>query len=62
MKESLIEQMKATQEFFNRSTGVLTEEDSSHVPADGAYTAANQMAHVAQTIDWFLVQKGLSRL
>ena len=54
MKESLIEEMKATQEFFNRSTRTLTEEDSGHVPAEGAYTAANQIAHVAQTIDCFI--------
>ena len=54
MKESLIKQIKAAQEFFNRSTGALTEEDSGHVPADGAYTAASQIAHVAQTIDWFV--------
>lgn len=54
MKESLIEQMKATQKFFDRSTGALAEEDSAYVPADGAYTAASQIAHVAQTIDWFV--------
>ena len=54
MKATLIEQMKATQKFFNRSTGALAEEDSGYVPADGAYTAANQIAHVAQTIDWFV--------
>ena len=54
MNETLIEQMKATQKFFNRSTGALAEEDSGYVPGDGAYTAANQIAHVAQTIDWFV--------
>ncbi len=54
MKDALIGQLKASEEFFNRSTRALTEEDSGHVPADGTYSAASQVAHVAQTIDWFL--------
>ena len=54
MNKALIAQMKAAQEFFNRSTEALTEEDSGHAPAEGVYTAASQIAHVAQTIDWFV--------
>lgn len=41
-------------EFFNRSTRLLTEEDSQFRPAEGMYTAAAQIAHAAQVIEWFL--------
>lgn len=42
-----------TQEYFNRSTRSLSEEDSSFAPAEGMFTAAQQVAHTAQTIEWF---------
>lgn len=54
MKEQLLAQLGADQEFFNRSTGALTEEDSAFAPAEGMFTAAQQVAHAAQTIDWFI--------
>jgi len=41
-------------DYFNRSTRELKEENSSFAPAPGMFTAAAQVAHVAQTIDWFL--------
>jgi uncharacterized damage-inducible protein DinB len=41
------------EEYFERSTRSLTEEDSGFAPAEGTFTAAQQMAHVAQTIEWF---------
>ena len=40
--------------FFNNSTRELTEDMSTFAPAEGMMTAAQQIAHVAQTIDWFL--------
>ncbi|MDA1092320.1 MAG: DinB family protein [Acidobacteria bacterium] len=46
--------MAAALEYFNRSTSALTEEDSDFSPADGMFTAAQQVAHAAQTIDWFI--------
>jgi uncharacterized damage-inducible protein DinB len=42
------------QEFFNRSTRVLEEADSGFLPQPGMFTAAQQVAHVAQTIEWFV--------
>ena len=51
--------MLASQEFFDRSTSVLDEPDSQFRPADGMMTAAQQVAHPAQTIDWFI--QGASR-
>jgi len=46
--------LKGTQEFFNRSTDCLEEQHSNFRPAEGMFTTAQQVAHVAQTLDWFL--------
>lgn len=40
-------------EYFDRSTRSLTEEDSGFAPAEGMFTTAQLVAHVAQTIEWF---------
>lgn len=47
-------ELAATREFFNRSTRGLTEQLSGYAPADGLMTTAQQVAHVAQTVDWFV--------
>ncbi len=39
--------------FFNNTIRVLEEEDSEFKPQDELYTVAQQVAHVAHTIDWF---------
>jgi uncharacterized damage-inducible protein DinB len=54
MKQGLVGQLKAMKEFFDRSTRVLEEADSGFTPKPGMFTAAQQVAHVAQTIDWFI--------
>ncbi len=54
MKQALLAQLDNANEYFTRSTGTLTEDDSGFAPADGVFTAANQVAHAAQTIDWFI--------
>lgn len=54
VKEGLLEQLKSVSEFFERSTSCLSEEDSGFCPREGTFTAAQQIAHTAQTIDWFL--------
>lgn len=41
-------------EFFDRSTSGLKEEHSDFAPAPGMMTVAQQVAHTAQTIDWFM--------
>ena len=50
----LLEELRTSQEFFERSTRCLTEEDSGFRPADGMYTVAQQVSHAARTIDWFI--------
>ena len=52
--EALIAELRGTQEYFNRSTRTLTEADSSFAPVEGTWTVAQQIGHVAQTVDWFI--------
>lgn len=52
-------QLLASKEWFARSTSVLEEADSGFRPRDGMMTVAQQVAHVAQTLDWFV--QGASR-
>lgn len=47
-------QIAAAQEYFNRSTRSLTEQLSGFAPSAGMFTAAQQVAHVAQTVEWFI--------
>jgi uncharacterized damage-inducible protein DinB len=52
-------QMLRSKEFFERSTRVLDEADSGFRPQEGMMTVAQQVAHAAQTLDWFI--EGASR-
>ena len=47
-------QLVASQDFFQRSTRVLDEADSGFRPREGMMTVAQQVAHTAQTLDWFI--------
>jgi len=52
-------QLLASKDFFERSTRVLEEADSGFRPREGMMSVAQQVAHTAQTLDWFIV--GASR-
>lgn len=52
LKKFLLDELKASQAFFNRSSDCLQEADSAFSPKEGMYTVANQVAHVAHTVDW----------
>jgi uncharacterized damage-inducible protein DinB len=52
-------QLLASKDFFERSTRVLDEADSEFRPREGMMTVAQQVAHTAQTLDWFI--EGASR-
>jgi uncharacterized damage-inducible protein DinB len=52
-------QLVASKDFFERSTRVLDEADSEFRPREGMMTVAQQVAHTAQTLDWFI--EGVSR-
>lgn len=45
--------LEGMREFFNRSTRPLAEQHSSYAPKEGLFTTAGQVAHVAQTVEWF---------
>jgi uncharacterized damage-inducible protein DinB len=47
-------QLQASKEFFERSTRVLEEADSQFRPQQGMMSVAQQVAHTAQTLDWFI--------
>lgn len=51
---ALTNQLLASKDFFNRSTSVLEEADSGFRPQDGMMTVAHQVAHTAQTLEWFV--------
>lgn len=54
LAQQAVGELSAAREFFNRSTANLTEAHSTYAPAAGMMTAAQQVAHAAQTIDWFI--------
>ncbi len=54
LADQAVAELKRTEEFFNRSTHALSEEHSDVRPAPGVMSAAQQVAHAAQTIDWFI--------
>lgn len=54
VKQGLKGELSSAHEFFNRSTRELTEADSGFTPKEGMFTVAAQVAHVAQTIEWFV--------
>ncbi len=41
-------------QFFSKTCSVFKEEDSGFAPTPSQFTVAQQVAHVAQTIDWFM--------
>jgi hypothetical protein len=52
--EILVDQLKASKVYLDRSSSALTEEDSGYAPDSNSYTTAAQMAHIGLTIDWFI--------
>ncbi len=54
LKQGLAAELKSASAFFERSSSCLTEADSAYAPKEGLYTVANHVAHVAQSIDWFI--------
>ena len=52
-------QLVTSKEFFDRSTRILEEADSGFRPQADMMTVAQQVAHTAQTLDWFI--QGASR-
>ncbi len=53
-KAAMLGELSALAEYFDRSTRVLAEADSAYAPQEGMFTVAQMVAHVAQTVDWFV--------
>lgn len=53
LKSEALQQMAAIRRFFDRTTGGLEEKHSGFRATPETRTVAGQVAHVAQTIDWF---------
>ena len=54
LAQQAVAELNAAHEYFNRSTRNLTEAQSGVTPAPGMMSAAQQVAHAAHTIDWFM--------
>ena len=54
IKEGKLAELEACGNFFKRSTSALTEAEAKFAPREGLMTAAQLIAHVAQTFDWFI--------
>ena len=54
LAQQAVAELNSAQEYFDRSTRNLLEAHSSVVPAEGMMTAAQQVAHAAQTVEWFM--------
>jgi len=46
--------LRHVKECFDRATACFAEADAGFAPVPGVFTVAQHVAHVAQTIDWFL--------
>lgn len=53
-KQQMLNDVQYAKDCFDRSTRVLKEEHSGHMPAPDMYTVAAQVAHVALSIEWFI--------
>ncbi len=54
MQERLAVQLETAQRYFQGTTGVFAEEDASFAPTSEMFTVAAQVAHTADTVDWFV--------
>lgn len=54
MTTAMAQNLQDARDYFERSTRCLTEEDSTFAPTGEMMTAAQQVAHAAQTVDWFI--------
>lgn len=54
MSEGLVRQLESTRKFFETTLSVFDENDSAFAPFPMLYTVAGQVAHAADSIDWFI--------
>lgn len=49
-----VKQLKQSLQYFSRTCSVFKEDDARYAPTPGQFSVAQHVAHVAQTIDWFV--------
>ena len=54
LKEGLLTELRGSKEYFDRSSRCLEEAHAGYRPTGDSLSTAEQIAHVGQTIDWFL--------
>ncbi len=54
LQQQLHDNVHRMKTFFDRTTSVFDEADANFAPSPGTFTTAQVVAHVAQTIDWFM--------
>jgi uncharacterized damage-inducible protein DinB len=52
--QNALTELDSAHEYFTRSTRNLQESHSTFAPAPGMMTTAQQVAHAAHTVDWFI--------
>jgi hypothetical protein len=54
LQQQLHDNVHRMKTHFDRTTSVFDEADSNFAPSTGTFTTAQVVAHVAQTVDWFM--------
>jgi uncharacterized damage-inducible protein DinB len=54
MAEELVLQLQMTQKYFKTTLSILESADEGFAPSPDAFTVAGQVAHAADSIDWFM--------
>ncbi len=51
---ALVRELENTQKFFRTTLSALEDAEQGFAPQDGMSSVAAQVAHVAETVDWFV--------
>ena len=54
VSEGLVKELESTQKFFKTTLSVFVPEDEGFAPFPELYSVAGHVAHVADSIDWFI--------
>ena len=54
ISEGLVKELESTRKFFKTTLSIFTSEDEGFAPYPELYSVAGHVAHVADSIDWFI--------
>ena len=57
-RRALLGEVMSTKQYFRNVSNAFTEDDAGYAPFPGMFTVAQQVGHVAQTVDWLLEAVG----